>query len=219
MRRNQVIYNRKLSHNIKNWPGYHISKRGRLYKYYPKRNLWMLMKGTISRNRTYHILRTDNKRTRIQASRLVALTWIPNPENKPFVCHIDNNPTNNHYKNLYWGTYKENTQQCIQDGRFKPGGRDILDEFSINCLLYEYNLGKPRSILKKKFGISDSAITRIINLKSKPKFGNYKFKAIYQDIMNDYQEGMLVRDICNKYSIGHTTLNNYLRRLNIVRHR
>lgn len=32
-------------------------------------------------------------------------------------------------------------------------------------------------------------------------------------------EGMLVRDICNKYSIGHTTLNNYLRRLNIVRHR
>lgn len=105
------------------------------------------------------------------------------------------------------------------DGRFKPGGRDILDEFSINCLLYEYNLGKPRSILKKKFGISDSAITRIINLKSKPKFGNYKFKAIYQDIMNDYQEGMLVRDICNKYSIGHTTLNNYLRRLNIVRHR
>lgn len=44
-------------------------------------------------------------------------------------------------------------------------------------------------------------------------------KAIYQDIMNDYQEGMLVRDICNKYSIGHTTLNNYLRRLNIVRHR
>lgn len=27
------------------------------------------------------------------------------------------------------------------------------------------------------------------------------------------------RDICNKYSIGHTTLNNYLRRLNIVRHR
>lgn len=79
--------------------------------------------------------------------------------------------------------------------------------------------GKPRSILKKRFGISDSAITRIINLKSKPKFGNYKFKAIYQDIMNDYQEGMLVRDICNKYSIGHTTLNNYLRRLNIVRHR
>lgn len=62
-------------------------------------------------------------------------------------------------------------------------------------------------------------LKEIRKVKSKPKFGNYKFKAIYQDIMNDYQEGMLVRDICNKYSIGHTTLNNYLRRLNIVRHR
>lgn len=59
----------------------------------------------------------------------------------------------------------------------------------------------------------------LIPRKEKGQLEIYKFKAIYQDIMNDYQEGMLVRDICNKYSIGHTTLNNYLRRLNIVRHR
>lgn len=49
----------------------------------------MFMKGTISRNRTYHILRRCDKRIRVQASRLVALTWIPNPDGKPFVCHID----------------------------------------------------------------------------------------------------------------------------------
>lgn len=121
-------------------------------------------------------------------------------------------------EDLYWGTYKENTQQCIQDGRFKPGGRDILDEFSINCLLYEYNLGKPRSILKKKFGVSDSSITRIINTHGKPRFGNYKFKDIYPSVIKDYQNGMKVKDICDKYSIGHTTLNNYLRRFNIPRH-
>lgn len=30
--------------------------------------------------------------------------------------------------------------------------------------------------------------------------------------------GMKVKDICDKYSIGHTTLNNYLRRFNIPRH-
>ena len=150
--------------------------------------------------------------------RLVALTYIPNPENKPCVCHKDNNRTNNRVENLYWGTYKENTQQCIQDGRFKPGGRDILDEFSINCLLYEYNLGKPRSILKKKFGVSDSSITRIINTHGKPRFGNYKFKDIYPSVIKDYQNGMKVKDICDKYSIGHTTLNNYLRRFNIPRH-
>lgn len=36
---------------------------------------------------------------------------------------------------------------------------------------------------------------------------------------NGWQTTSISTDICNKYSIGHTTLNNYLRRLNIVRHR
>nr|UVX49914.1 MAG: zinc-binding loop region of homing endonuclease [Bacteriophage sp.] len=211
--------------NIPGFMGYYVSKTGSVYSRYVRGSRGKLSNEFTplipkKRPKYYSVsLYRDGKSTKIFVHRLVATVYVPNPNNKPCVCHKDNDRTNNRVENLYWGTYKENTQQCIQDGRFKPGGRDILDEFSINCLLYEYNLGKPRSILKKKFGISDSAITRIINLKSKPKFGNYKFKAIYQDIMNDYQEGMLVRDICNKYSIGHTTLNNYLRRLNIVRHR
>lgn len=211
--------------NIPGFMGYYVSKTGSVYSRYVRGSRGKLSNEFTplipkKRPKYYSVsLYRDGKSTKIFVHRLVATVYVPNPNNLPVVMHLDNDIYNNYYKNLKWGTYKENTQQCIQDGRFKPGGRDILDEFSINCLLYEYNLGKPRSILKKKFGISDSAITRIINLKSKPKFGNYKFKAIYQDIMNDYQEGMLVRDICNKYSIGHTTLNNYLRRLNIVRHR
>lgn len=52
----------------------------------------------------------------------------------------------------------------------------------------------------------------------KKRFGNYKFKDIYPSVIKDYQNGMKVKDICDKYSIGHTTLNNYLRRFNIPRH-
>lgn len=58
-----------------------------------------------------------HKRHYVQVSRLVALAWVPNPDNKPFVCHRDNNPKNNFYKNLYWGTQSENIQQCVKDGR------------------------------------------------------------------------------------------------------
>lgn len=89
MRRNQVISKRKLISNIVGWPDYYISKRSRLYRYYPKRKVWMLLKGTLNRGRIYHILRDSNKHKRIQASRLVALAWVPNPESKPHVCHKD----------------------------------------------------------------------------------------------------------------------------------
>lgn len=82
----------------------------------------------------------------------------------------------------------------------------------------EFKQRPRRAILKKKFGVSDSSITRIINTHGKPRFGNYKFKDIYPSVIKDYQNGMKVKDICDKYSIGHTTLNNYLRRFNIPRH-
>lgn len=49
MRRNQVISKRKLISNIVGWPDYYISKRNRLYRYYPKRKVWMLLKGTLNK--------------------------------------------------------------------------------------------------------------------------------------------------------------------------
>ena len=57
--------------------------------------------------------------------RLVALHFISNPKNKPFVNHKDSRPSNNHKNNLEWCTHIENMTHCVTEGRH-PGKQNGL---------------------------------------------------------------------------------------------
>lgn len=58
-------------------------------------------------------LTTNGKPKCMRVHRLVAQAFIPNPEDKPEVNHIDFNKENNCVNNLEWVTGKENTKHSL----------------------------------------------------------------------------------------------------------
>ena len=50
--------------------------------------------------------------------RLIAIAFIPNPNNKPCVNHKDGNKLNNDIDNLEWVTYGENLKHAIDKGLY-----------------------------------------------------------------------------------------------------
>jgi hypothetical protein len=65
----------------------------------------------------YHkIWDVGNKtRKKLFVHRLVAIAFLPNPEEKPIVNHLDRNRANNNLKNLEWCDGSENQQHWRQD--------------------------------------------------------------------------------------------------------
>lgn len=59
----------------------------------------------------------DGKTYNVKIHRLVLQTFVPNPENKPCVNHMDFNRCNNHITNLQWATHKENSDHMVKGGR------------------------------------------------------------------------------------------------------
>ena len=62
-------------------------------------------------------LQVDKKRLTFRSHRLVAKTFLENPDDLPVVMHLDDNPSNNSISNLKWSTYTENNRSCFSKGR------------------------------------------------------------------------------------------------------
>lgn len=76
------------------------------------------------------LIKGSQKRMRVH--RLVAETFIENPNNKPYVNHIDGNRANNHVENLEWVTPSENTQHAVKTGLIHNGRKRAVIQYNLD---------------------------------------------------------------------------------------
>lgn len=104
---------------IKGYEGlYDVSDEGDVYSHFYK----VCLKLKLNNNGYYTVrLSLSGKEKNIPLHRLIALHFIPNPENKPQINHIDGNKLNNKLENLEWCTNQENSRHARRLGLDKSG--------------------------------------------------------------------------------------------------
>lgn len=111
-------------------------------------------------------LMVDNIGKSYYVHRLVALSFITNSENKPFVNHIDGNKQNNRSENLEWVTAKENTRHAVVIGSIKMNGEDNkMSKLKKEDVLFIRQSNLDINELAKIFEVKKTCIDRIITRK------------------------------------------------------
>ncbi len=131
-------------------------------------------------------IKQDGKRKKFSVHRLVAMSFIPNPENKPCVNHKDGNKENNCVTNLEWCTHSENELhsyrklgkktstehlQRMIDAHTKAVSTPIIQRDLHGNLM---NTFSSMSEASKATGISQGNISQCCN-KKRNKAGGYKW--------------------------------------------
>ena len=98
-----------------NYKGYTVFEDGRVIGVKGK-----FLKPGLSSNGYYTVCICEkDKKESVPVHRLVAKLFVPNPENKPWINHIDSDRTNNHASNLEWCTAKENAIHMAENSRMQ----------------------------------------------------------------------------------------------------
>lgn len=156
--------------NMKKIPGYSnysATKDGRVWTNNLRKG-WMVPGVDRNGYLRYGLIGDNGNRKGMYAHQIIALTYIPNPENKRYVNHLDHNKANNSVENLAWCTHLENIRHDWAMGKRKAlRGNDTGPRINtpesvreIRKLYQSKELSIPQ--IAEKFGISKSGVCVII---------------------------------------------------------
>lgn len=185
---------------------YEVSSLGRVRSKWGKCGAYKVLKPTIIKNSGGRLkvkIYTEGKSRDYKIHRLVAEAFIPNPENKPEVNHIDGNPSNNNVDNLEWVTRRENIQHSWDTGLRVSKMRAIPDK-DLKELYIKQKLGVKR--IAQKYGVSGVSVLkrlRFLGVEIRDKSPPVKYDAPKEKIWELIDKGKTNKEIAEE--LGCTT--------------
>lgn len=178
------------------------TKFGDRYKKHPYR----ILTPTISKRGYYTVGLNKNGKTKTMTlHRLIAKAFIPNPENKGYIDHIDTNRLNNDIRNLRWVTSKENANNPLTLEKNRQKCKQLWQEGKFDNRKNRYSCIKVGQYTKngdlikvwgsiieaaKTLGIDSSSISSVC-LGTNPNrrsAGGYKWKHIGEHYIREIEK-------------------------------
>lgn len=201
---------------IKGYSHYRIYSNGRIYSEFINR---YITPTEDSSNYLQNTLVDDNgNRKTIKTHRLVAMAFLPNPENLPDVNHKDFNRKNNNVGNLEWCTEKYNTQYTalynIDNNKESYMKLSPLTEEQVLLIPTLLNYGFSVKLISKLYKVGHITIRNIITGKTwrwlKLNFNRESFIRDYITIPKNLYNELL------KVGVDNTVLNSRVKVLESV---
>lgn len=140
---------------VKTIPGYEglysVSRDGRVWSH-PKtmglsRHGGRWLRPGVNHGYKVVALFKDQKQSMVLVHRAVAQAWLPNPENKPQVNHLNGDRSDPRAENLEWCTHAENCQHAW-DNQLNRGSRSLTDAQAADIRLKVAGGARPSQIAK-----------------------------------------------------------------------
>ena len=160
--------NEEVWKDIPDCEGYQVSNKGNV-KSFKRENPRMLKTSLCSMGYPMVGLSINGKTKSKRVHRIVAETFISNPEGKPNINHINGIKTDNRVENLEWCTQKENIHHSEKNGLAKHarGEKNGLSKLSSEDVFIIKTEMKNDSVKKicEAFNISSGTVSKIRNNK------------------------------------------------------